>query len=58
MKTEVTTIDGKKHILKGHPQDYMQMVGGVGVSQDEELTSVKGEKFKFSDVMMMRQAKE
>lgn len=58
MKTVVTTTDGKKHVLKGHPQDYMQMIGGLGVSQDETLTSIKGERFKFSEVVMMQQAKD
>ena len=54
MQTLVTTINGKKYVLKGHPQDYMQMTGGIGVSQNETLTSIDGEKFKFSDVMMMQ----
>ncbi|MEK3933994.1 hypothetical protein MKY41_01635 [Sporosarcina sp. FSL W7-1349] len=58
MKTKVTTVDGKVHLVHGHPEDFMQQIGGVGVSREQSLTSVTAEKIKMADIMMMQIAKE
>ncbi|BAQ11427.1 hypothetical protein OXB_2956 [Bacillus sp. OxB-1] len=58
MKTKVTTVDGKIHLINGHPEDYMKQVNGLGVSRDMTIRTMAGQKIKMADIMMMQLAKE
>lgn len=54
MQTRIMTVDGKKHVIDGRPEDLMQIVRGVGViRRDLIVTTVKGKKVHMEDVMMM-----
>ncbi|PID03586.1 hypothetical protein CSV67_02790 [Sporosarcina sp. P2] len=55
MRTMMKVVGGKEHIVEGSSQDYMMMVNGIGMMQNETLTSITGEKFKVKDIMMMSQ---
>lgn len=53
-RTRMKTVTGKVHIVEGRPQDFIVMMNGIGRSDVETLTNVKGRKFKLADVLTMQ----
>ena len=50
METKVRLLDGTVHIIKGHPKDYLQVIDGMGLSQNRTVLSKDGIPIKLSNV--------
>lgn len=53
METKVILLDGTYHIIKGHPSDYVQVITGLGLSQNRTVRSKDGQLIKLSKVVTM-----
>lgn len=53
METKVRLLDGTFHIIKGHPSDYIQVIDGMGLSQNKTVLSIEGQLIQLSKVVTM-----
>lgn len=54
METKVRLTDGTYHIIKGHPRDYVQVIDGMGLSQNKTVLSKDGQLIKLCKVVTMQ----
>ena len=58
MKTKITMLNGDEHVLDGHPQEIMKMVGGLGVGNKSTLEVSTGETVNMADIVIFQQVAE
>lgn len=54
METKVRLLDGTTHIIKGQPKDYIQVIDGMGLSQNRTVLSKEGRPIQLSKVVTMQ----
>lgn len=56
-ETKVLLLDGTYHVIKGHPTDYIQIIGKAGVMKNQTVRSKSGRRIKLSKVVTMQLSK-
>lgn len=54
METKVMLTDGTTHIISGRPEDYMQLVAGVGKSDHSGVVAKSGRQIEMSEIVTMQ----
>lgn len=54
VETKVRLLDGTNHIINGHPKDYIQVIDGMGLSQNKTVVSKEGQLIKLCKVVTMQ----
>ncbi len=54
METKVRILDSNYHIIKGHPGEYIQVIDGLGFSQNRTVRTTEGQLIQISKIVSMQ----